>query len=123
MVDIPDLRLDSLSDLLKPRKTTYAKVTYADIGGLKVGAGREGLPGPVINQLEQMDGLLHVVRAFDDPVAPHPAGSIDPARDLAAMETELLLYDMLTIERRQQRLAEERQKGMRDRDVIDRVRQ
>ena len=120
VVDIPDPRLDSLSDLLKPRKTTYAKVTYADIGGLKVGAGREGLPGSLINQLEQMDGLLHVVRAFDDPVAPHPAGSIDPARDLAAMETELLLHDMLAIERRQQRLAEERQKGMRDRDVIDR---
>ena len=120
VVDIPDPRLHSLSDLLKPRKTTYAKVTFADIGGLKVGAGREGLPGSLINQLEQMDGLLHVVRAFDDPVAPHPAGSIDPARDLAAMETELLLHDMLTIERRQQRLAEERQKGMRDREVIDR---
>ena len=120
VVDVPDHRLDSLSDLLKPRKTTYAKVTFADIGGLKVGAGREGLPGSLINQLEQMDGLLHVVRAFDDPAAPHPTGSVDPARDLAAMETELLLHDMLAIERRQQRLAEERQKGVRDREVIDR---
>ena len=120
VVDIPDPRLDSLSDLLKPRKTTYAKVTFADIGGLRVGAGREGLPGTLINQLEQRDGLLHVVRAFDDPSAPHPAGSVDPARDLVAMETELLLHDMLAIERRQQRLAEERQKGVRDREVIDR---
>ena len=120
VVDIPDPRLASLSDLLKPRKTTYAKVTFADIGGLRVGVGREGLPGTLINQLEQMDGLLHVVRAFDDPSAPHPAGSVDPARDLVAMETELLLHDMLTIERRQERLAEERQKGVRDREAIDR---
>ena len=120
LVDIPDLRLDSLIDLLQPRKTTYAKVTYADIGGLEVGAGREGLPGSLVNQLEQMDGLLHVVRDFDDPVAPHPAGSVDPARDLVAMETEFLLHDMLTVERRRQRLAEERQKGVRDREVIDR---
>ena len=120
VVDVPDPRLDALSDLLLPRKTTYAKVTYADIGGLQVGVGKEGLPGALVNQLQQADGLLHVVRAFDDPAVPHPAGSIDPIRDLATMETEFLLHDMLTVERQLARLAEERQKGGRDRETIDR---
>ena len=120
VVGVPDPRLEALSDLLQPRKTTYAKVIYADIGGLQVGVGREGLPGSLVNQLQQVDGLLHVVRAFDDPVFPHPAGSIDPTRDLEMMETEFLLHDMLTVERQLERLADERQKGGRDRETIDR---
>ncbi|UCF61534.1 MAG: redox-regulated ATPase YchF [Anaerolineaceae bacterium] len=120
VVGIPDSRLDALSELLKPRKTTYAKVTFSDIGGLQVGSGREGLPGPLMNQLETMDALLHVVRVFDEPTAPHPLDTIDPARDHMTLETELLLHDMLTVERRLQRLEEERQKGARDRDLIDR---
>jgi GTP-binding protein YchF len=120
VVDVPDPRLDKLSDLFKPRKTIYAKVTYADIGGLRADAGREGLPGPLVNQLSQMDGLLHIVRAFDDPTVPHVMESVDPARDMAAMEAEFILNDMLTVERRQAKLAEERQKGGRDRTAIDR---
>jgi hypothetical protein len=120
VVEIPDSRLDALSELLKPRKTTYAKVTFSDVGGLKVGSGREGLPGQFMNQLEQMDALLHVVRVFDEPTAPHPLDTIDPARDHTTLETELLLHDMLMVERRLQRLVEERQKGARDRGLIDR---
>ena len=78
--DVPDARVDALSQLFRPRKTIYAKVTYADIGGVKADAGREGLPGTLVNQLSQMDGFLQVLRAFEDPAAPHPAGSaISPA--------------------------------------------
>jgi GTP-binding protein YchF len=120
VVEIPDSRLDALSELLKPRKTTYAKVTFSDIGGLQIGSGRDGLPGPLMNQFEQMDAFLHVVRAFDAPTAPHPLETIDPARDHIALETELLLHDMLMVERRMQRLAEERQKGARDHELIER---
>jgi GTP-binding protein YchF len=120
MVDVPDPRLDQLSKLFNPRKTTYAKVTYADIGGLRAEAGAEGLPGALVNQIAQMDGLLEVVRAFDDPSTPHPAGSIDPGRDLAAMEAEFLLNDMLVVERRQQKLNEEYQRGGRDRSTVER---
>jgi GTP-binding protein YchF len=119
VIDIPDARLDALVEILKPRKTTYAKVTAVDIGGLEAGVGREGLPGQMISHLDQVDGLLVVVRAFDDPSAPHPAGAIDPGRDLQAIEAEFLLHDMLTVDRRLQRLREERQKGARDRAIID----
>jgi len=120
VVDVPDARVDALSRLYHPKKTTYAKVTYADIGGLQAEAGREGLPGTLLNQLAQMDGFVHVVRAFDDPSAPHPSGSVDPARDLAAMENEFLLNDMLVVERRLERLNEERQRGGRERAVVER---
>jgi len=120
VVDVPDARLGKLSDLFKPRKTVFAKVTYADIGGLRADAGREGLPGPLVNQLGQMDGLLQVVRAFDNPSVPHLSGSVDPARDLAAMEAEFVLNDMLAVDRRLAKLTEERQKGGRDRGLIDR---
>lgn len=120
VVDVPDSRLDALSALMKPQKTTYLKVTYADIGGYTADKGREGLPGALANQLEQMDGLVHVVRAFEDPMAPHPLGSVDVMRDISTMESEFLLHDMLTVERRLERLAEERQKGGRDRATVDR---
>ena len=120
VADVPDARLEALSELFHPRKTTHAKVTYADIGGLRATVGREGLPGPLLNHLSQMDGYVHVVRAFEDPAVPNTQGSLDPARALAALESEFLLNDMLTVERRLERLREERQKVMRDRAVIDR---
>jgi len=121
VVDVPDTRVDRLSKFYNPKKTTYAKVTYADIGGLEAKAGTEGIPGPLLNQLSQMDGLVHVVRAFDDPNIPHPSGSIDPRRDIETLETEFLLNDMLVVERRLGKLAEERQKGGgRDKGVIER---
>ncbi|HET7010326.1 MAG TPA: DUF933 domain-containing protein [Anaerolineales bacterium] len=120
VADVPDERLEALSRLFRPRKTTHAKVTYADIGGLRAAVGREGLAGPLLNHLSQMEGFVHVVRAFEDPAVPHPDGRVDPVRDLAALEAEFVLNDMLTAERRLERLKEERQKVMRDRAVIDR---
>jgi GTP-binding protein YchF len=119
-VDVPDARLEAVSEVFKPKKTTYAKVTYADIGGMSVGAGSDGLPGPLVNQIEQMDGLLLVVRAFQDPSIPSPLGGVDPARDAAALDGELLLSDMITVERRLDKLQEERQKGGRAKAQVER---
>jgi len=117
---VPDERLMALSRLYQPKKTTHAKVTFTDIGGLKADAGREGLPGQLVNQLEQVDGYLHVVRAFEDANIPHPFDTIDPVRDAAAMQQEFLLHDLLVVEKRLERLVEERQKGGRDRAQIER---
>jgi ribosome-binding ATPase len=119
VVDVPDPRLDALTDLFQPRKSTHARVTYAEFGGWKPDSGG-GLPGPLVNQLEQMDGILHVVRAFDDPAVPHPSGSIDPQRDFEQLQAELLLNDMLIVERRQRKLDEERQRGGRARPIVER---
>jgi hypothetical protein len=119
VVDVPDGRVDRLSALFMPKKTIYAKVTYADIAGLE--GSQSAVSGQLLNLLTQMDGLLHVVRCFDDANVPHPAGSVDPQRDIATMDAELLLNDMIAVERKLERLAEERKKGGgRERAVIER---
>jgi GTP-binding protein YchF len=121
VVDVPDERVNKLSALFKPRKTTYAKVTYADIAGLDGSAGKSGFSGPLLNQLAQMDGLIHVVRCFENASVPHPAGSLDPQRDLQMVDGELLLNDLLTVERRLVRLDEEKRKGGgREKAIIER---
>jgi GTP-binding protein YchF len=112
VVAVPDERVDRLSALFKPRKTIYAQVTYADIAGLEGAGEKVGFSGPLLNQLASMDGLLHVVRAFENPMAPHPAGAVDPRRDLAAVDSELLLNDMLAVERKLERLVEDQRKGL-----------
>lgn len=106
-VRVPDPRIDRLSAMFKPRKTTWAQIEYNDIAGLRVGIGREGgLSGPLMNAVSQNDAFLHVVRAFEDVDVPHPIGSVDPARDLAAMDFELLFSDLMIVERSLERLAE-----------------
>ncbi len=68
-----------------------------------------------------MDGLLHVVRCFEDSNVAHPSGSVNPLRDIATMDAELLINDMIAVERKLERLAEERKKGAgRERLVIER---
>ncbi|MGC8779985.1 MAG: redox-regulated ATPase YchF [Anaerolineae bacterium] len=111
IVDVPDPRVDRLAAMFRPRKTTYAKVTYADIAGLAKGVSEGGLSGPLLNTLSQSDALLHVVRAFEDPDVPHIEGSVDPRRDIAIIDTELLLSDLIIVERRIERLEAQPKKG------------
>ena len=118
VVDVPDPRVDALAELYKPKKIVRTKVTYADIAGLDGSADKEGLPGALINQLAQMDGFLHVVRQFENPMVPHQAGSIDPLRDVQTMDTEFMLNDLIMIERRLEKLHEEHRRGVaRPREV------
>jgi GTP-binding protein YchF len=119
VVDVPDPRVDKLSAMFKPKKTIYTKVTYADIAGLDGSAGKTGIAGTLLNQLTQMDGFIHVVRCFEDDNVPHPSETINPARDLAAMDSEFILNDLITVERKLERLAEEKKKGAgRDKSVV-----
>jgi ribosome-binding ATPase len=120
VVDVPDLRVDKLSVMFKPRKTIYAKVTYADIAGLDSGVAKSGLAGALLNQLAQMEGLILVVRCFADDSVPHPTGSVDPARDIVSMNGELLLNDLIAVERKLERLVEERKKGGTDKVLNER---
>ncbi|HEY4693762.1 MAG TPA: redox-regulated ATPase YchF [Bellilinea sp.] len=121
VVEVPDPRVDVLSRMFNPKKTIYAKVTYADIAGLDGSASKSGIAGTLLNQLTQMEGFIHVVRCFEDDNVPHPQGNVDPARDLAAMDSEFVLNDLIAAERKLERLAEERKKGGgRDRSIIER---
>ena len=120
VVDVPDARVDRLSAMFKPKKTIYAKVTYADIAGLESGAAKSGISGQLLNQLTQMDGFLLVVRGFADDSVAHPSGSVDALRDLEAMTGELLLNDLIAVERKLERLTEERKKGGTDKVINER---
>jgi len=121
VIDVPDKRLDRLSEMFHPRKKIYAKVTYADITGLGSSADKGEISGQLLNQLTQMDGFIEVVRCFESPLVPHAHGSIDPMRDIQLMDEELLLNDQIKVERKLERLAEEHKKGGgRDKAIIER---
>lgn len=107
VVPVPDPRVDTLTAMYKPKRTVYTTITYTDIGGLEKGIGAGGLSGTLRNELQQLDGFLHVVRAFEDDTVPHPEITIDPARDVAILDTEFILADMLLIEKRLERLNDE----------------
>jgi hypothetical protein len=120
VVDVPDPRVTKLSAMFKPKKTIYAKVTYADIAGLEAGSAKSGISGQLLNQLNQMDGLLLVVRGFTDENVMHPNGSVDPRRDVESMLGELLLNDLIAVERKLERLVDERKKGGTDKVLNER---
>jgi ribosome-binding ATPase len=122
VIDVPDERVDRLAEIFIPKKVVHAKVTYADIAGLEGKATEGGISGLLLNTLSQMDGFIHVVRQFENPSVPHLDGSVDPQRDLANMETELILNDMILVERKLQRLEEERKRGGvgRDKGLVER---
>ena len=106
-VDVPDERVDALSKMYKPQKTTYARVEYTDIAGLS-GAEKKSrgvsLSGELINAIGGNDALLHVVRVFQDEPVPHPLETINPLRDIFSLDTELTLSDLSKIENRLERL-------------------
>jgi GTP-binding protein YchF len=108
VVKVPDARLDRLAEIFKPKKVVQADVTYVDLPAPPASSegrvGTEELPADHLARLRDSDALLHVVRAFEDPANPHPAGSVDPARDLEQLDLEFLLADLAMAERRLERL-------------------
>jgi ribosome-binding ATPase len=108
VVKVPDERLDRLAAIFKPRKIVQADVTYADLPAPPASSegrvGTEELPAEHLARLRDADALLHVVRAFEDPSAPHPDGSVDPWRDLERLDLEFVLADLSVTERRLERL-------------------
>ncbi|MFH1175823.1 MAG: redox-regulated ATPase YchF, partial [Acidobacteriota bacterium] len=103
VAQVPDPRLDRLTELFKPRKKVPATVQFVDVPAL-VRGGSQGLNLP---ELRTMDGLAVVVRGYASDAIPHPEGNIDPARDLELIETELLLADLEVASNRLERLARE----------------
>jgi ribosome-binding ATPase len=100
VVKVPDHRVDALAALFKPRKTTYAEITFSDVGG---GHG-EGIDRAALSGMREMDALCQVLRAFPDAAGAAP----DPLRELAGLETETILADLELVEKRLARLLKER---------------
>jgi hypothetical protein len=123
VVHVPDDRVDRLAAIYHPKKTTYATIQYVDFpaAGESFGKG-EGPAGKFINDLARMDALIHVVRAFRDDTVPHPDTTIDPHRDIEAMDLELAFADLGVIEKRLQRIETElRSMKAGERDVPQRL--
>jgi ribosome-binding ATPase len=104
---VPEPRLVKLAEIFKPKKVTYATIEYVDVGGLAKEKARESAS---LAQLREVDALAHVVRAFENPVVPHPAGSVDPLRDAEDLNLELMLADLDQITRRLERLEKDLKK-------------
>ncbi|HNX41709.1 MAG TPA: DUF933 domain-containing protein [Candidatus Aminicenantes bacterium] len=107
IVEVPDPRLTQLNELyhtiVKP-----AQVEYLDTGSLAYG---EVKGSTFVDLLRRGDGMVHVVRGFEDPEIPHPAGKVDPKRDILSMEAELLLTDQISVETRLERLEKDLKKA------------
>ena len=104
---VPEPRLVKLAEIFKPKKITYATIEYVDVGGLAKEKARESAS---LAQLREVDALAHVVRAFENPVVPHPAGTVDPLRDAEDLNLELMLADLDQITRRLERLEKDLKK-------------
>lgn len=101
---LPDPRLHQLAQVFHPKRVTFAEVRYHDFP-IGEGAGRGLLfSGDLLNALQEMDCLLAVVRAFENPAVPPPPKGVDPKRDLTELEAELAFADLSVVERRLQRL-------------------
>lgn len=110
---VPDPRLDALSSIFKPKKTTQASFECVDIVGLSRGKASSSMNLAV---LKPVDALAHVVRAFRDENIPHEEGSVDPGRDFQNMELELIFADAESARRRVERLRSDISKAGRDED-------
>jgi len=104
---VPDPRVDALADLYQPPKITYATVEYIDAPAIS----KETLRDPAyLASLRVVDAFAHVLRIFQDETVPHEHGSVDPARDFEDVETELILSDLVVVEKRLDRVDRDRKK-------------
>ena len=101
VVAVPDERLDKLTEMYHPQKTTPAVIEFVDIAGLVKGASKgEGLGNKFLSHIREVDSIVEVVRCFEDPNIVHVDGSIDPIRDIETINLELVFADIETVDKR-----------------------
>lgn len=100
-VSVPDERLDQLAQIVKPEKIVPAQMEFVDIAGLVKGASKgEGLGNKFLSHIREVDAIVNVLRCFEDGNVTHVEGSVDPIRDIETIETELVLADLESVEKR-----------------------
>lgn len=115
MVEVPDPRVDLLTERVQPQRTVRAAVQFVDIAGLVEGASEgEGLGNQFLSNIRETDAVVHVVRCFDDPDVVHVMGSVDPNRDREVINLELILADLAVVEKRLERVRKTAKSGDRD---------
>ena len=115
IVAVPDARLEVLTKMYSSKKTTPATVRFVDIAGLVKGASKgEGLGNKFLEHIRQVDAIAHVVRCFEDENITHVANTIDPARDIDTIQTELCLADLEIVDKRLERLTRVLKSGSKE---------
>ncbi|MGI4828704.1 MAG: redox-regulated ATPase YchF [Janthinobacterium lividum] len=105
IVSVPDERLDKIAALIQPKSLVPTTMEFIDIAGLVAGASKgEGLGNQFLGHIRSTDAIAHVVRCFEDPEVVHVSGTVDPISDIETINTELLLADLDTVEKRSARL-------------------
>jgi hypothetical protein len=115
IVPVVDKRLDAIAKIAGSKETLYTDVKIVDIAGLVKGASKgEGLGNQFLANIRETDAILHVVRCFADDNVVHVEGSVDPARDIDIIETELLLADLDTLTKRVERVSRQAKAGKKE---------
>ena len=105
IVDVPDSRLYTIADIVKPRSIVPTSFEFTDIAGLVKGASKgEGLGNQFLSHIREVDAIIHVVRCFENTDVPHVDGSVDPVRDVETIHTELILADLDIVQKRLPRI-------------------
>ncbi|MCP3026975.1 redox-regulated ATPase YchF [Halobacillus sp. A5] len=106
IVEVPDARLQKLTELVNPKKTVPTAFEFTDIAGIVKGASKgEGLGNQFLSHIRQVDAICHVVRAFEDENITHVSGQVDPISDIETINLELILADLETVSKRIDRVA------------------
>ncbi|PKR77423.1 redox-regulated ATPase YchF [Halalkalibacillus sediminis] len=106
IVEVPDNRLNKLTELVKPKKTVPTTFEFTDIAGIVEGASKgEGLGNQFLSHIRQVDAICHVVRCFADDNVTHVSGKVDPISDIETINLELILADLETVMKRYDRVA------------------
>lgn len=120
VIKVPDQRVDKLAEIYNPKKKTFAEISFVDVAGPPAEGGEQthsGLDPKLVQHMREADALVHVVRAFDNPML---SQSPDPARDIRSFDDELMLTDLVQIENRINRLKKEKDSA-RENDLMLRM--
>lgn len=112
VVEVPDRRIERLTEIFQPKKTIYTTFEFTDIAGLVRGASKgEGLGNQFLSNIRLTDAICHVVRCFDDPNITHVENTVDPIRDVEIIDLELIMADLQTVENRIAKVMRKAQSG------------
>jgi ribosome-binding ATPase len=120
VIKVPDERVDKLAEIFNPKKKTFAEISFLDVAGPQSDQAERtetGLDPKLVQHMREVEALVHVVRAFDNPVL---VAGADPARDIRAFDSELVLTDLVQIENRIARLLKEKDSA-RERELMERL--
>jgi ribosome-binding ATPase len=120
VIKVPDQRVDKLAELFDPKKKTYAEISFVDVAGPQADAAERaglGLDPKLVQHMREVDALVHVVRAFENPMI---SQACEPARDIRAFDDELILTDLVQVENRLARLKKEKDSA-RESELMERL--